>query len=65
MEKYNKNAKILKIIKLTNLKILSTPIYDCCILKLNSKNDKSYIDIQSNFSYSLKNLIKTKVKKLI
>ena len=55
MNAYNKNSEILKIIKLSGIISLNIPNYDCCILQINPKNEKIFIDIKKGVSYSLKN----------
>ena len=55
MNVYNKNSEILKIIKLSGIISLNIPNYDCCILQINPKNEKIFIDIKKGVSFSLKN----------
>lgn len=61
MKNYNDNLEILKIIKLPNgHRSILLPNYDCCILQVDSKKEKSFIDVKANYAYSLKNNKKTK-----
>ena len=55
MKSYNKNSEILKIIKLNGITSINIPNYDCCILQNNIRDEKIFIDIVKNLSYSLKN----------
>ena len=60
MQNYNDDLEILKIIKLNKgYKSILMPNYDCCILQVNSKNEKSFINVQSNYAQSLKTKEKT------
>ena len=58
MKVYNNNVDILKIIKLNGFTSINIPYYDCCILQVNSNNEKFFIDVKNAVSYSLKNKIK-------
>lgn len=60
MNSYNDNLEILKIIKLDKgYKSILTPNYDCCVLQVNSKKEKSFINVKSNYAQSLKTKEKT------
>ena len=52
---YHDNIDILKIVKLEGIISLNIPDYDCCILQLDKKGEKFFIDLKLNISYSLKN----------
>ena len=52
---YHDNIDILKIVKLEGIISLNIPDYDCCILQLDKKGEKFFIDLKLNTSYSLKN----------
>ena len=60
MHNYNDNLEILKMIKLNKgYKSILTPNYDCCILQVNSKKEKSFINVKSNYAQSLTTKEKT------
>ena len=60
MKNYNDEPRILKIIKLDGFLSLNFHNYDCCILQVNSKGEKFFIDVQSKVSRSLKDKKVTK-----
>ena len=64
MKKYNNAPEILKIIKLDGFLSLNYHNYDCCILQVNSKGEKVFIDVKSQISCSLKNKKITKSKSI-
>ena len=62
MNNYNYNVEILKIIKLNQFIISDIPNYDCCILQINEKKEKIYIDIKNKIKYSLKTKVQMDTK---